>query len=361
MTSSMMPLGPLMIDVAGFSLTDAERRRLRHPAVGGVILFARNFESRAQLMALTAEIRATRHPHLLIAVDQEGGRVQRFRTDGFIHLPPMGQLGALFARDRQAGLEAAQDLGWLMATQLRMAGVDLSFAPVLDLSRGISGVIGDRAFAREPSAIIALAVAFTAGMSSAGMSAVGKHFPGHGSIAEDSHIAHPVDARPFATIEREDLRPFLGMIDRLIPGLMAAHVIYPAVDAQPAGFSSHWLKTLLRDRWQYQGAIFSDDLTMAAASVAGDIVARVEAALSAGCDMALICNHPEWVDEVLSVRSDAPDPVRETRLARLTGHGSVPSESHFLHDPRRVRAEAWVERLRDSRAEADAGWFLNEQ
>ncbi len=361
MSQPLMPIGPLMVDVAGFSLTESERHRLRHPAVGGVILFARNFESRAQLMALTAEIRALRHPHLLIAVDQEGGRVQRFRSDGFVHLPPMGQLGALFERDRQAGLEAAHSLGWLMATQLRMAGVDLSFAPVLDLSRGISGVIGDRAFAREPAAIIALAVAYTAGMQSAGMSAVGKHFPGHGSIAEDSHIAHPVDTRSFSTIEREDLRPFLGLIERYIPGLMAAHVIYPAVDAQPAGFSRHWLHSLLRERWQYQGAVFSDDLTMAAASVAGDIVARVDAALAAGCDMALICNHPEWVDAVLAARSFAPEPVRETRLARLMGHGTVPSEAHFQHDPRRVRALAWVERLRDPRAEADAGWFLNEQ
>ncbi|WP_407276756.1 beta-N-acetylhexosaminidase [Halothiobacillus sp. DCM-1] len=361
MSTPLEPLGPLMVDVAGYALTEAERRRLRHPAVGGVILFARNFTSRAQLMDLTAEIRALRHPHLLIAVDQEGGRVQRFRSDGFVHLPPMGKLGALLAQDRQAGIEAAHSLGWLMATQLRMAGVDLSFAPVLDLHRGISGVIGDRAFAREPAAIIALAVAFSAGMKEAGMSAVGKHFPGHGSIAEDSHIAHPVDTRPFATIEREDLRPFLGMIERLIPALMAAHVIYPAVDDQPAGFSRHWLKTLLRERWQYQGAVFSDDLTMAAASVAGDIVARVDAALTAGCDMALICNHPEWVDHVLAARTFAPDPVREARLARLTGHGAVPSESHFLHDPRRVRALAWVERLQDPRSEADAGWFLNEQ
>ena len=361
MSSHLTPLGPLMVDVSGFALTDSERQRLCHPAVGGVILFARNFESRAQLMALTAEIRALRHPHLLIAVDQEGGRVQRFRSDGFIHLPPMGRLGALFDEDRQAGLEAAQSLGWLMATQLRMVGVDLSFAPVLDLNRGISGVIGDRAFAREPAAIIALAVAFSAGMKSAGMAAVGKHFPGHGSIAEDSHIAHPVDNRSLAAIEREDLRPFLGMIDRLIPALMAAHVIYPAVDAHPAGFSSHWLKTLLRERWQYQGAVFSDDLTMAAASVAGDIHARVDAALAAGCDMVLICNHPQWADAVLSARSFEVDPLREARLGRLMGHGVVPNEAQFLHDPRRARALEWVERLTDPRADTNAGWFLNEQ
>ena len=357
----MTALGPLMVDVAGYSLTDIERARLQNPAVGGVILFARNFESTAQLTQLTHEIRAVRHPHLLIAVDQEGGRVQRFRSDGFVHLPPMGRLGELFASDRQAGLEAAKSLGWLMATQLRMAGVDLSFAPVLDLQRGISGVIGDRAFAREPAAIIALAIAWITGMKEAGMAAVGKHFPGHGSIAEDSHIAHPVDNRSLATIEREDLRPFIALVERYIPALMMAHVVYPQIDAVPAGFSTVWVQHLLRQRWHYQGALFTDDLTMAAASAAGDITARVDAALAAGCDMAVICNHPEWVDEVLARRKFQPDPLREVRLTHLIGHGSVPSLNHFSHDPRTKKALQWVERLQDARAQADAGWFLNEE
>ncbi|MHB1229245.1 MAG: beta-N-acetylhexosaminidase [Halothiobacillus sp.] len=357
----MTAFGPLMVDVAGLSLTDADRVRLRNPAVGGVILFARNFASTEQITALTAEIRALRHPHVLIAVDQEGGRVQRFRADGFVHLPPMGRLGALFERDRQAGLEAAKSLGWLMATQLRMVGVDVSFAPVLDLHRGISGVIGDRAFARDPSAIIALAIAWTAGMKEAGVAAVGKHFPGHGSIAEDSHSAHPVDHRSLATIEREDLRPFLAMIERFIPALMMAHVVYPQIDAHPAGFSTVWVNELLRQRWHYQGAVFTDDLTMAAASVVGDITARVDAALAAGCDMALICNHPEWVDEVLTRRKFDTDPLREVRLAHLIGHGMVPSANRFHHDPRTAAAMAWVDRLKDARADADAGWFLNEE
>lgn len=356
----MTALGPLMVDVAGLSLTPAETVRLQNPAVGGVILFARNFESTAQLTQLTSEIRALRHPHLLIAVDQEGGRVQRFRTDGFVHLPPMGRLGALFLSDRQAGLEAAKSLGWLMATQLRMAGVDLSFAPVLDLQRGVSGVIGDRAFAHDPAAIIALSIAWTLGMKEAGMAAVGKHFPGHGSIAEDSHIAHPVDPRSLATIEREDLRPFIALIERYIPALMLAHVVYPQIDAVPAGFSKVWVNTLLRQRWKYQGALFTDDLTMTAASTVGDITARVDTALSAGCDMALICNHPAWVDEVIAQRKFNQDPLREIRLTHLMGHGAVPSLNHFRHDSRTALALSWVERLKDDRAQADAGWFLNE-
>lgn len=355
----MTALGPLMVDVAGVALTDGERVRLRQPSVGGVILFARNYESPAQLAALTAEIRALRHPHLLIAVDQEGGRVQRFRDRGFIHLPPMGRLGDVFAKDRQAGLEAARSLGWLMAVQLRQAGVDLSFAPVLDLNRGVSGVIGDRAFARDPAAVTALAIAWIGGMKTAGMAAVGKHFPGHGSIAEDSHIAHPVDRRALETIEREDLRPFRALIERFIPALMAAHVIYPAVDGKPAGFSSVWITEMLRQRWQYQGAVFTDDLTMAAAEAGGEIEDRVDAALAAGCDMALICNHPDWVDRVLACREYAPDPVREARLAHLMAHGHLPSPERLAYDPRFAQAQAWVERLYD--ANAESGWFLNEE
>lgn len=351
-------LGPLMIDVAGHRLTAAERKRLSHPVVGGVILFARNFESRSQLQELTAEIRAIRHPHLLIAVDQEGGRVQRFRSDGFVHLPPMGRIGKLFDRDRQAGLEAARDLGWLMATQLRQCGVDLSFAPVLDLDRGISGVIGDRSFHREPDAVTALAIAWIGGMHEAGMAAVGKHFPGHGGIPEDSHIAHPVDKRTLAAIEHDDLRPFRALIDRFIPALMAAHVIFPAVDERPAGFSSIWIAQILRQHFGYQGAVFTDDLTMAAAGFAGEIEQRVEAALEAGCDMALVCNHPELADRVLANGQFEANPVRETRLTRLFGHGTAPSDERLERMPRFRTAMKWVERLSD---DSDEGWFTNEE
>jgi len=351
-------LGPLMVDVAGYRLTAAERQRLSHPAVGGVILFARNFESRDQVKALTAEIRELRRPHLLIAVDQEGGRVQRFRDDGFVHLPPMGRLGKLFDRDRQAGLVAARDLGWLMATQLRQCGVDLSFAPILDLDRGISGVIGDRAFHRHPDTVTALAIAWIGGMHEAGMAAVGKHFPGHGGIAEDSHIAHPVDKRSLASIEREDLRPFRALIDRFIPALMAAHVIFPAVDERPAGFSDAWIEHILRQRFGYQGAVFTDDLTMAAAAFAGEIEQRVDAALAAGCDMALVCNHPELADRVLAKCQLGPDPVRETRLTRLFGHGTPPSDERLAQMPRYKTALQWVERLA---GDDEEGWFANEQ
>ncbi|HER34352.1 MAG TPA: beta-N-acetylhexosaminidase, partial [Halothiobacillaceae bacterium] len=336
---------PLMIDLVGAEMTAADRRRLQHPSVGGVILFARHFENRAQLRALIAEIRSLRRPHLLVAVDQEGGRVQRFKGDGFLPLPAMGRIGALFASDRQAGLEAARSLGWLMATQLREVGVDLSFAPVLDLDHGISGVIGDRAFDARPEGVVALAIAWTSGMQDAGMAAVGKHYPGHGAVAADSHIAHPVDPRPLATIEKTDLRPFRAMAERLIPGLMVAHVIYPEVDERPAGFSPIWVEGILRGEWGYQGAVFSDDLTMAAASAVGEIEQRVEHSLAAGVDMALICNHPEWVDRVQRSLTFPPSPQREARLARMVGHGPVPSEAQLARSPRLAEAQRWIERL----------------
>ena len=341
----MTALGPLMIDLAGPRMTAADRKRLTHPSVGGVILFARHFESRAQLAELISEIRGLRRPHLLIAVDQEGGRVQRFKDDGFLALPAMGRIGRLFAEDRQAGLEAARLLGWLMAVQLRQVGVDFSFAPVLDLDRGISGVIGDRAFDERPEAVIALAIAWTGGMQEAGMAAVGKHYPGHGAVAADSHIAHPVDRRPLATIEKTDLRPFRAMAERLIPGLMVSHVVYPAVDERPAGFSAVWVGEILRRQWGYEGAVFSDDLTMAAASAVGEIEARVEQCLAAGVDMALICNHPELVDRVQR-RVDLPACAqREARLARMVGHGSVPADERLRRSPRFAEAARWIDRL----------------
>jgi beta-N-acetylhexosaminidase len=341
----MTALGPLMIDVSGVEITAADRKRLAHPSVGGVILFARNFESRAQVAELIAGIRALRRPHLLIAVDQEGGRVQRFKGDGFLPLPAMGRIGERFAEDRQAGLEAARALGWLMAVQLREVGVDFSFAPVLDLDRGISGVIGDRAFDERPEAVIALAIAWTGGMQEAGMAAVGKHYPGHGAVAADSHVAHPVDRRRLASIEKTDLRPFRAMAERLIPGLMVSHVVYPEVDERPAGFSPVWVGEILRRQWGYEGAVFSDDLTMAAASAVGEIEARVEQCLAAGVDMALICNHPELVERVQRRLSLPACAQREARLARMVGHGPVPSDDRLRRSPRFAEARAWIERL----------------
>ncbi|HHQ68718.1 MAG TPA: beta-N-acetylhexosaminidase [Halothiobacillaceae bacterium] len=341
----MRALGPLMIDLPGAEITPADRKRLLHPAVGGVILFARHFEHRQQIAELVAEIRALRRPHLLIAVDQEGGRVQRFVGDGFVKLPAMGRIGALFAQDQQAGLKAALSIGWLMAAQLRAIQVDISFAPVLDLDRGISGVIGDRAFDAHPDAVIALAISYIEGMKKAGMAAVGKHYPGHGAVAADSHIAHPVDKRSFSEIEKTDLRPFRALAERFIPGLMVSHVTYPEVDALPAGFSTVWINQILRQQWGYQGAVLTDDLSMEGASVVGDIPARVEKALAAGVDMALVCNHPEAVDAVLAQLAPEINPQREARLGHLFGHGGHIAFESLPYKPEYKQALRWIEQL----------------
>jgi beta-N-acetylhexosaminidase len=284
-----LPLGPVMIDVAGLELTATERDLLAHPAVGGVILFARNFESPLQLRALTASIRAARAPHLLIAVDHEGGRVQRFQT-GFTRIPPMRALGDLHDRDPGRAESAAFCCGMVFASELTAHGVDVSFAPVLDIDFGGSSVIGDRAFHRDPQVVARLAGELVAGMRAGGMGGVGKHFPGHGFVRGDSHHELPVDDRPFATIEAEDLAPYVASIPRGLAGVMPAHVIYTQVDDQPAGFSSRWLQGVLRDRLGFRGLVFSDDLSMEGAKVGGGIADRAVAAFDAGCDMVLVCN-----------------------------------------------------------------------
>lgn len=306
-----LPLGPLMIDIAGFELTDLERERLRHPLVGGLILFARNYQSPGQLARLTAEVHALRSPALLIAIDHEGGRVQRCR-EGFTRLPPMRRLGELWERDPQGASEAALQIGYVLACELRRNGVDLSFTPVLDLDWGRSGVIGDRSFHRDPDVVATLAGQLIAGLRQAGMKACGKHFPGHGWVEADSHVAIPIDDRPLSEIET-DMRPFKRLpLDAIMP----AHVIFPRVDSRPAGFSPVWLKKL-REEIGFDGVIFSDDLSMEAASVAGDIVARVSTAWEAGCDMLLVCNAPDKAGEVLERWQPAADPVRSARIARL--------------------------------------------
>ncbi len=296
MSTAAQPLGPVMLDVVGKSLSDDDLRRLHHPLTGGVILFARNYESCAQVTALCAEIHRAR-PGILIAVDHEGGRVQRFRSDGFTRLPAMRSLGQLWDRDVLESCKAATALGYVLAAELRACGVDLSFTPVLDLDYGPSEVIGDRAFHRDPRVVTMLAKNINHGLLQAGMANCGKHFPGHGFVAADSHIAIPVDERDPKDILKEDAAPY-GWLGMSLSAVMPAHVIYPFFDSQPAGFSRKWL-SLLRDELGFEGVIFSDDLSMEGASVAGNVVQGAHAALKAGCDMVLVCNSPDKADQLL--------------------------------------------------------------
>lgn len=311
-----LPLGPVMVDVAGLSLSEDERAFLRHPLVGGVILFARNFESPTQLAELCRSIRALRAPELLIAVDHEGGRVQRFQT-GFTRLPAMRSLGRLYDEQPESALAAAYDIGFILAAELGNHGVGLSFAPVLDLDFGRSSVIGERAYHRDPHIVARLAVAQIEGMRDAGMGAIGKHFPGHGHVEADSHHAVPIDDRPLEAILAEDVVPYTTTIAAGLAGVMPAHVIYRAVDpTMPAGFSPIWINDVLRGRLGFRGIVFSDDLSMEGAAVAGDVVDRARAAFGAGCDMVLVCNAPEEARRLIAGLDDAPrlDPARVALL-----------------------------------------------
>ena len=288
-------LGPILVGLAGISLTATDREMLRHPAVGGVVLFTRNYRDREQLLRLVAEIRAVRDPRLLVCIDQEGGRVQRLR-DGFTRLPPLRALGRLHEEDPRKALDLAYRHGRVMATEMLACGIDLSFAPVLDLDRE-SCVIGDRAFSDEPGAVESLGRAYLGGMHDAGMKTTGKHFPGHGSVAADSHVDDVSDGRSLEQMESSDMLPFRRLAGQL-DALMIAHVVYPAVDALPAGYSSAWLQDILRGRMAYPGVIFSDDLGMHAARAVGDLQARAQRCLDAGCDLALLCQ-PDEVGELL--------------------------------------------------------------
>jgi len=338
--SLKISLGRAIVDVEGCKLTPAEEQRLIHPQVGGVILFSRNFESIAQLRALTASIHAARTPALLIAVDHEGGRVQRFR-EGFTQIPPMRALGRLWDQDEDQALAAARACGLVLAAELKACGVDLSFAPVLDLDIGASGVIGDRAFHSMPDCVAALAAALQQGLADGGMAACGKHFPGHGHVAADSHLEIPVDERSLAEIEATDLIPFRRMAAAGLAAIMPAHVIYPAVDHRPAGFSPVWHR-YLRERCHFDGIVFSDDLSMEGAKGAGGPVARGLAALDAGCDMVLLCNDPVAADELLAgLARHAVGPVPLTRIARL----SLPVGSMQLEQLRRSAMYTQAERV----------------
>jgi beta-N-acetylhexosaminidase len=334
-----------MLDVVGTALTDDDIRRIRHPLTGGVILFARNYENREQLTALTQAIHAAR-PGVLIAVDHEGGRVQRFKTDGFTKLPPMRKLGELWDRDVLVATKAATDVGYVLASELRACGVDLSFTPVLDLDYGESGVIGDRAFHRDARVVSMLAKSLNHGLTLAGMTNCGKHFPGHGFVKADSHVAIPVDERDLDAILAEDAAPY-GWLGLGLSAVMPAHVIYPKVDRHPAGFSKKWL-SMLRGEFGFQGVIFSDDLSMEGASVAGSVVDGAQAALSAGCDMVLICNSPDKADELLSgLRIDAyPAALQSSaRIAALVPQAPAPAWKALQEDARYRAAKKTAEAL----------------
>lgn len=313
-----MSLGPVMIDVVGLELSAEDKRRLQNPLVGGVILFSRNFQSPAQLIQLTQQIRALRSPPILIAVDHEGGRVQRFR-EGFTAIPAMREFGKIWDINRKRAKHLAQLAGWVLAAELRAHGVDFSFTPVLDMDYGDSLVIGNRAFHRDPVAIHELAYALMLGMRQAGMQAVGKHFPGHGFVRADSHVDIPIDERSFDAIAQNDMQTFRMLIDDGLPAIMPAHVIYPKVDSQPAGFSQLWLQKVLRERLAFDGVIFSDDLSMQGATVAGGVTERAMAALQAGCDMVLLCNQPALADELLANLAIHINPVSMARLVRMHG------------------------------------------
>lgn len=337
MTAKPLPLGPVMLDLEGTGLGAEERKRLMHPLTGGIVLFSRNYASPDQLLELTSEIHGLRNPPLIIAVDHEGGRVQRFR-DGFTAIPPMRELGRIWDSSQQVARQLAQEVGLVLAAELAAHGVDLSLAPVLDVDHGASSVIGDRAFHSDPRAVAELARALLQGFRHAGMGGVGKHFPGHGHVSADSHHEVPVDDRRFEEIEANDLAPFRRLIEAGLPGIMPAHVIYPKVDSQPAGFSAVWLKQVLRGRLGFGGAIFSDDLSMEGASVAGGVTERAHAALAAGCDMVLVCNHPPAVDELLGRLSYTMPAVSLARLARMHGRPQGGGMVRLREDMRYARA-----------------------
>lgn len=314
-----MSLGPVMLDIIGTRLNGEDERRLLHPMTGGVILFARNYVDHHQLMDLTQQIHQLRNPHLLIAVDHEGGRVQRFRKD-FTQLPAMRELGKLWDKQPVRARHLAKQTGFVLAAELNACGIDFSFAPVLDLDHGQSCVIGDRAFHQDPNVVSELAYHLMQGLKKGGMPAIGKHFPGHGYIQADSHVEKSIDQRSYPEIEMNDLIPFQHMIEAGLAGIMPAHVIYPQIDAKPAGFSAIWLQKILRGQLQFEGCIFSDDLSMRGA---GDYLEsmpmRARAALTAGCDMILVCNNPEGADEILTNLEWEMSAASLSRLARMHG------------------------------------------
>jgi len=334
-----MAYGRLMLDLAGTELTAEEQQILQSPQVGGVILFARNIQSREQVTALNAQIRQA-SANLLIAVDQEGGRVQRLR-DGFTPLPPMQLLADSVVQNPEVGVQLVRDTGWLMASEVLACGFDVSFAPVLDVDRDTSSIIGDRAFSDQPEMVITLAQAFIEGMNEAGMAATGKHFPGHGGIVADSHLEAPVDHRSWQQLLDHDLKPFVALSKQLA-GVMPAHITFPAVDPDSVGFSGFWLQQVLRQQLSFDGVIFSDDLSMKGADVAGGYIDKAQLALNAGCDMILVCNCPEGAREVLQMMEHR-SLAGSDRIASMGATKSVDWDK-LCADSRRTRV---VQQLKD--------------
>jgi beta-N-acetylhexosaminidase len=294
----MNQLGPVFVGIAGHALTPDEITLLQHPLVGGVVLFARNIDTPEQVRALTTQLHGLRQPELIITVDQEGGRVQRL-LNGFTRLPSMRQCGQLFEQNPALGLQVAHTLGWLLAAEVLSVGIDMSFAPVLDVDSGISEIIGERSVSESAIDVAVVMNALMSGMHAAGMPATGKHFPGHGGVRADSHLQLPVDERSWEEIMASDIQPFRYLIQHGLNAMMPAHVIYSAIDEQPAGFSSRWLQAVLRQQLGFKGVIISDDLGMQAAKFVGNLTARAECALNAGCDVVLICNELDELAQTL--------------------------------------------------------------
>jgi beta-N-acetylhexosaminidase len=342
-----MSLGPLMIDLLGTTVTAEERDLMRHPLVGGVILFTRNSLDPEQLTALVAAIHGERSPSLIVAVDQEGGRVQRFRA-GFSILPAARRIGKEVDLNARAGVELARRMGWLMAAELRAHGVDISFAPVADLDYGVSEIIGDRAFHSRPEVVGQLAVAYMQGMRDAGMAATAKHFPAHGAVVADSHLTLPVDRRELPDL-RDDLSVYRRLIANGLPAVMLAHVLFPEVDSLPASLSARWVRQVLRGELRFQGVVFTDDLSMGGAAAAdADIVTRARQALSAGCDMVPVCNNRPGVVKLLDQLDVEPDPTSRLRLVRMHGkegrHGGVLSRQELMSLPEWQRSQELLAR-----------------
>ena len=341
-----MSLGPVMLDIDGTSLSPADRDLLREPAVGGVILFTRNFASADQIADLVADIRALRSPAPLIAVDHEGGRVQRFR-EGFTAIPPMRRIGREYDRDAESGLTAARDAGWIIGSELRAVGIDLCFAPCLDLDWGVSEIIGNRSFHSKTDVVAELAGEFSCGLRSAGMAAVGKHFPGHGAVLVDSHLTLPVDRREYGHV-LDDMRPYERLIGNgALAGVMLAHIVYEQMDNLPAGFSRFWIQRELRSRLGFGGAVFCDDLSMKATRDYGSMAQRAQLALDAGCDMVLVCNDRDAAHEAVDALTDYSNPLSLVRMARMHGTGHPMRETLLASDEWRSineRFASWSER-----------------